>query len=159
VKHPCSAQHSPSSWWRARLSAERGRVLLRRRADRGFTLIEAVIVMAIIGVLMAIALPSYREHVRKAARADAQAFLTDVASRQQQYLVDKRSYATSVATLNMAPSAHLKTKFEDPILVEAPNVVPPTFRLTARAVGDQAYDKCPTLTLDSAGNREPPGCW
>ena len=54
--------------------------------------------------------------MRKAARADAQSFLTDVASRQQQYLVDKRRYATSVATLNMAPSSQLKAKFEDPIV-------------------------------------------
>ena len=115
--------------------------------------------MAILGILMAIALPGYREHIRKAARADAQSFLTDVASRQQQYLVDKRSYATSVVALNMAPSAQIKAKFEDPISVDAPNVVPPTFRITARAIGDQANDKCPTLTLDSAGNREPPGCW
>ena len=125
----------------------------------GFTLIEVVIVMAVLGILLAIALPTYREHVRKAARADAQAFLTDVASRQQQHLVDRRSYATSAAALNLAPSSQVKAKFENPILVEAPDVAPPTFRLTARAIGDQAQDKCPTLTLDNAGNREPPGCW
>ena len=115
--------------------------------------------MAILSIVVAVALPAYKEQVRKAARADAQAFLTDVASRQQQYLIDKRSYASSVATLNIASSAYLKTKFQDPIVVDAPNVVPPTFRLTAQAIGDQAYDKCPTLTLDSAGNREPSGCW
>ena len=126
---------------------------------RGFTLIEVVIVMAILGILTAIAVPTYREHVRKAARADAQSFLTDVASRQHQYMVDKRSYAASVAALNMAASGQVKDKFEDPVQVEAPAVVPPTFRLTARAIGDQAKDKCPTLTLDSAGNRGPSGCW
>ena len=127
--------------------------------ERGFTLIELVIVMALLGILLAIAVPTYREHMRKAARADAQSFLTDVASRQQQYLVDKRRYATSVAALSMAPSSHIQGKFEDPIAVDAPDVVPPTFRITARAIGDQAYDKCPTLTLDSAGNRGPAGCW
>jgi type IV pilus assembly protein PilE len=115
--------------------------------------------MAILGILVAIALPGYREHVRKSTRADAQSFLTDVASRQQQYLVDKRRYARSVSALNMAPSSQVQAKFEDPISVETPNVVPPTFRITARAIGDQAHDKCPTLTLDSVGNREPAGCW
>ena len=135
-----------------------------RRAARvagaaGFSLIELVIVVAIVGILLAIAVPAYVEHVRKSARADAQAFLTDLASRQQQYLVDKRRYAASVATLNLATPKSLVGKFADPVTVVAPDVVPPTFRITARAIGDQAKDKCPTLTLDSAGNREPAGCW
>jgi type IV pilus assembly protein PilE len=133
--------------------------LPRARIAPGFSLIELLIVMVMIGIATAVALPTYREHVRKAARADAQTFLTNLASRQQQYLVDKRRYAASVAALNMTPSASLKAKFEDPVTIEAPDVVPPTFRLVVRAVGDQAYDKCPTLSLDSAGNREPSECW
>ena len=36
---------------------------------------------------------------------------------------------------------------------------PPTFTLTAQAIGNQAKDMCPTLALDSAGNRSPTTCW
>lgn len=128
-------------------------------AERGFSLIELVIAVAIVGILFAIALPAYSEHVRKSARADAQAFLTDLASRQQQYLVDKRRYAASAAELNLTTPPNLVGKFADPISVAAPDVVPPTFRLTARAIGNQSRDKCPVLTIDSAGNREPAECW
>ena len=127
--------------------------------SRGFSLIEMAVIMAVLGILLAIALPAYREHVRKSIRAEAQSFLTGVASRQQQFLVDKRSYAASVAALNLAPPSHVKANFEDPITVDVPAVVPPRFTLTAKAIGDQAKDKCATLTLDSAGNRGPAGCW
>src|SRR5690349_9002362 len=62
-----------------------------RRSDRpgrarGFTLIELIIVIAIVALLVAVALPSYRDHVRKSRRAEAQAYLMAVAGRQSQFL-------------------------------------------------------------------------
>jgi type IV pilus assembly protein PilE len=60
----------------------------------GFTLIEVLIVVAILGILMSIAVPAYNEYVRRAHRAAAQQFLLDVAQRQEQYLLDNRQYAT-----------------------------------------------------------------
>jgi type IV pilus assembly protein PilE len=115
--------------------------------------------MAIVGILMAVAVPTYREQMRKSARADAQSFLTGVAARQQQYLVDKRRYAASLDALGMATPSSVAGRFADPLTIEVPNAVPPTFRLVATAIGDQAYDKCPTLSIDSAGNRQPANCW
>jgi len=125
--------------------------------EHGFTLIEVTIVVVIVAILAAIALPSYRDQLRKSARAQAQAFLTDMASRQQQYLVDKRAYAASVAALNIATPADVGSAFD--IAVAAFAGPPPTFLITATASGDQAKDKCAVMTIDGVGNRSPAACW
>jgi type IV pilus assembly protein PilE len=63
---------------------------------KGFTLIELLIAIAIMGILMAIAVPNYNEYMIKATRSSAQQFLLDIAQRQEQYLLDNRQYATNL---------------------------------------------------------------
>jgi type IV pilus assembly protein PilE len=127
------------------------------RAMRGVTLIELMITVVIVATLAAIALPSYLGQLRRSARAEAQTLLTDMASRQQQFLVDRRAYAASVATLGVTPPANLNGKFN--VTVTAANGSPPTFTLTATGLGSQLKDHCPVLSIDNAGNRLPADCW
>jgi len=131
---------------------------MHSRTARGFTLIEAMITVAIIAIVAAVAYPSYTQHVRKSHRADAQALLMDVATRQQQFLLDTRAYAGTLGALNVATPASVTPHYDVTLTVPAGAV--PTFTVTAAPKGTQAADKCGTLTLDQAGVKSPGGgCW
>lgn len=67
-----------------------------RRKTSGFSLVELMVVVAIVGVLMAIALPGYREYVIRANRDAAKAVLLEIVSREEQYAASNRAYTTDV---------------------------------------------------------------
>src|SRR5258708_40114560 len=68
------------------------------RRSAGFTLVEVMIVVAIIGIMAAIAYPSYQSYVMRAKRSAAQQFMLDMTSREQQYLLDARSYTATIGS-------------------------------------------------------------
>ena len=123
----------------------------------GFSLIELLIAIAVVGILAAIALPAYTSQLRKSSRAEAQSFMTTAAGNQQQYLLNRRAYAPSFAALSATVPADLSSKYT--FIVAAADGPPPTFTLTANAIGDQAKDACPALVIDNAGNKTPAACW
>lgn len=67
----------------------------------GFTLIEVMITVAIVGILAAVAYPSYTEHVKKSARAEAITALVDAANKQEQFFVDNHDYTAVLANLGL----------------------------------------------------------
>jgi type IV pilus assembly protein PilE len=131
-----------------------------RTRGRGFTLIELLITIVVIAILTTLAFPSYREHVRKTRRAEAQAFLMAAAAKQQQFLVDTRAFATREAlAMPTPPSVEAAYVIDMP----APAANPPSFQLTAtpRPGTDQNQERCGTLGIDQTGAKTASGsrCW
>ena len=113
----------------------------------GFTLIELMMVVAIISILLAIAVPAYNEYINRAHRAAAQQFLLDVAQRQEQYLLDNRQYATVLGAgaggLGMSTPADIAADLAHPDVTGVNNAAtPPSFLLfmAPKAVAGMAAD-------------------
>jgi len=77
----------------------------RTHKSRGFTLIELMIVVAVIGILAAIAVPSYRSYIVRAARVEAQTEMLELASLQEKIFLNSNSYACSVTAPYAGTSA------------------------------------------------------
>ena len=128
---------------------------------KGFTVVELLITMAIIGILTAIAFPSYQSHVRKGSRAAAQAAMMQVADREAQYLLDARNYAlgsSALTTLNVTLPTDVSSKYTVTVTAadgtSTPST-PPTYTIMATPItgGPQVADGTLSLTHTGAKTR------
>ena len=137
----------------------------RDARQRGFTLIELVIVVAIVALLASIAVASYTRYTAKANRAAAAAVVLGIANRQEQFYLDARQYANSIADLGVTVPEEVSLHYT----ITTSRVVgpPPGFTVTAAPKATQLSrdGKCKTLTLSANGTKTVSGtgsvadCW
>ncbi len=132
---------------------------------RGFSLIELMVVVAMIGILAAIAYPSYQSYVLRSKRTIAKIQLMDISEQETRYFINNRTYGD---LSDLGYSADTIGIDDDGIVVagsgtydlSTTTATATTFTIRAVAKNYQASDTgCTTLTINLAGVRTPPACW
>lgn len=138
------------------------------KQHRGFTLIELMITVAILGILAAIVWPSYQEYVLRGNRTEGKSLLMDAAARQERYFAQNNTYVTSATTIG---NLRLPNNNQSPnnfyvLTVAAGGNGEGPYKLTASPQGSQTRDtKCNVLTLTATGAKGASGsagatdCW
>jgi type IV pilus assembly protein PilE len=135
-----------------------------RNKIRGMTLIELVVVVAIIALLATIAIPSYRQFLLRSHRAEAKSALLNLAAAQEKFYLQSNTYADN-DDLDDAPPAGLgltATTVNGHFTVVITAANDDSFTATATAAGGQAQDThCATFTINQAGARTATSadCW
>ena len=123
---------------------------------RGFTLMEVMMVVAIIVILTSIALPAYNGTLVRSNRAAAQSYLMDLANREEQYLADARTYTTTVNTLLAVPST-VSRYYTVAISVPSGSTSANAYLITATPIATTMQRNDGALTIDQDGNKT--GTW
>jgi type IV pilus assembly protein PilE len=118
------------------------------KAMGGFTLIELMIVVAVIGILAAVAYPGYQDHVRKSRRAQAKADLVEYAALAERFHTVNNTYIGFMLPRTVSPREGGTAHYN---LALAPAATQSTFTITATPQGGQVNDACGNLGLNHAG--------
>ena len=131
-----------------------------RKTSRGFSLIELMIAVAILGILATIAYPTYLDKVRAAKRVEAKSALLRIANREEQYYTIQHEYTKDLSSLGMNTKengAYVTDNGAYIVSVGYRNNDPQTFQIVASATKDQNNDQCVTFGINEIGKKSASG--
>ena len=135
------------------------------KKSSGFTIVELLISVMLVGILAAVALPTYRDYVLRSHRAEAHAALLDMASRQERFVAQRNTYTQEVAGNNglaMGTTTSENDYYDLSVEACAGGDIADCYLLIADAKGSQTGDTdCVQITYDSAGRKDgtTDECW
>ncbi len=136
-------------------------MMMNKRRIKGFSLIELAIVMVVIAILSAIALPSYRKYVLRGNRRRRYRHFQDLASREENYFFSNSTYTQS--NTNLGASSSIGAPYYSVVVASASST---DYTVTATAISTQVQDTpCASLSLNHAGQQFSNGvvasqpCW
>lgn len=124
-----------------------------RKTMRGVTLMELMIVVVVIGILTAIAYPSYRQYVAKAKRNEAKAALLQISTMQERFYLQNSTYTADMTALGFPVGSNFLTDSSS-YIVNVTAASPAAFAATATyQKGDDEAGKCATFSIDGIGSK------
>lgn len=114
---------------------------------KGFSLIEILVVIALVAILAGIAYPMYTQHITKVRRTEAQTALLSLAAHMERYFIEHNSYEGATIPQELHPNFYRLT-------ITTANTH--NYQLSATAINDP---QCGILTLSQSGQKDPQPCW
>ncbi|MBC7976334.1 MAG: hypothetical protein H7138_15290 [Myxococcales bacterium] len=115
--------------------------------------------MVVIGILAAIAIPSYQNQLRKGTRAAAQAVMMDIANKEIFHLQAQRVFTKTIDDLGIKVPDDVSRFYDITVDFPEPQTTPPSFTITAKPKTGTRQEGDGNLTLDNAGTKTPADKW
>ena len=121
--------------------------------SKGFTLLEVMIVVAIVAIMSALAAASYRHYVFRARRADARQMLMNIAHAEERWYATYNRYTDDLGKFGYAAAASPDANYQPMLTVEGDDAQ--RYVVAALPINNQRGDVCGAMTLDSTGKKMP----